>query len=101
MDLEEEEPRVCFVLKRPLGNGGLQRQAWSVIAGLRAAGAGCALIAHARRAAGADQLRREEPPVTVIGTRSGALFYLRLFAHLLRRRRNYDLIHVHGCGREA
>jgi glycosyltransferase involved in cell wall biosynthesis len=101
MDEVELDPRICMVLKRPLGTSGLQLQARNVIARLRAQGTECSVVVHARTASGAAAVRDWAVPVTVLRARSNALFHLKLGLHLCRTRRRYDVIHVHGCGPEA
>lgn len=98
---EAETLRVCMVLKRPLGAGGMQRQARAVAASLRDVGVRCTIVAQARSEAGAATLRDIDPPITVLRTRSNIVFHLLLARHLLARRREFDLVHVHGSGPEA
>jgi len=90
-----------MVLKRPIGTGGMQLQARRVAARLRGLGVECFLVAQARSASGAAALRQLDLPVVVLRTQHGALFHSLLAACLWRRRRDYDLIHVHGSGMEA
>ena len=93
--------RVCMVLKRPLGTGGMQRQARAVATRLGEAGVDCSLLAHARGEAGAELLRALPLPISILQSRTSAVFHAMLARHLLAHRNHYDLIHVHGAGPEA
>src|SRR5262245_45020878 len=94
-------PRIMFVLKRPMGAGGLQIQARAIALRLCEAGVPCTLLVHARSPRETRQYLKKGWPARIIECRSHVLFHLRLVRELWRLRRQYDVVHVHGFGREA
>src|SRR5436305_6707876 len=94
-------PRVVVVLKRPMGAGGLQIQARTIALRLCEAGVPCTLLVHARSPRETRQIMRRGWPTRIIECRSHILFHLRLVRELWGLRGQYDVVHVHGFGREA
>jgi glycosyltransferase involved in cell wall biosynthesis len=96
-----DPPRVLMVLKRPLGEGGLQIQARRVTASLRARGVPCTLLCHARGDRGHARLQRWPVPVVSLRGGSSLPFHLGVVRTLRQARGKVDVVHVHGHGPEA
>ena len=96
-----EVPRVLMVLKRHSGRGGMQQQARLVAMRMRRRAIPVLLLTNT------DRKRRRQPiwmtrlPVHFLETRNQLHFAAALYEYLLRCRRAYDVVHVHGFGIEV
>jgi glycosyltransferase involved in cell wall biosynthesis len=89
-------------VKRIGGTGGLQIQARQVTRALMEMGVACEVVSHERRPLIPDTGRTPEGvPLHILVDRKSPGFYVQLLRFMRERRREYDLVHVHGFGEDS
>lgn len=94
-------PRVIMVLKRAGGLGGMQIQARRVSQGLLERGVPVSLLTQAPPHGEAPVWWTASLPVQFLPAGSQWSFAAHVYRYLCRRRKDYDIVHVHGLGLEA